>query len=296
MVLSKYLSFVKIEHSVFSFFIVFSGFFLSHVIHPIITIDVMSVILIFCATVTARSAGFGFNRLIDYKIDALNPRTLKRHIPSGIISLRESKIFIGINIFLFLFFCFLIHPICLYLSFIPIILFWIYPYLKRFTCLCHFGLGGSWGLAPLGGWIAGVLSVSSLSLSLISASIVYLVLFSILWITGFDIIYALLDEEFDRQHHIRSIPAFFGHKKSILLSLVLHILSIVCLSILFFSFLSAYALIFLIGIVGCFIYIYINLYRLKKLDKFVQNVFVPINAIISILVFLMTVSEYIFIS
>ena len=174
--------------------------------------------------VTARNSAMSFNRYIDRHIDAQNPRTKSRELPSGTLSPHSVLIFFIINAALFIACCYTINTLCFYLSFPTLVIICGYSYTKRFTWFCHFILGLSLSIAPSGAYIAitGTLSLPILLLS----SIV------ILWVTGFDILYSLPDEEHDRTHHLHSIPQHFGRKQAFWISRATHLL-VVPLLILF---------------------------------------------------------------
>lgn len=170
--------------------------------------------------VFARNAAMAFNRYLDRDIDAKNPRTATRDIPAGKISAKEALIFVIINCALFIATTYFINPLCFYLSPIAIFVVLFYSYTKRFTALCHLVLGLGLGLAPIGAYIAvtGHFSIVPILYS-------FAVLF---WVSGFDIIYALQDEEFDRAEQLHSIPSALGIKNALRLSSFLHLLSAAC--------------------------------------------------------------------
>lgn len=165
--------------------------------------------------VFARSAAMAFNRYLDRHYDALNPRTAKREIPAGIIKPQHALVFTIINSLLFITITWFINPSCFYLSFIALFITLFYSYTKRFTALCHIVLGVGLALAPIGAFLA-VTSYFTLLPVLFSFSV-------LTWVAGFDIIYALQDEEFDRSNKLHSIPAALGVKNALLVSTLLHI-------------------------------------------------------------------------
>ncbi len=229
--MKKFLSFVKIEHTLFSLPIVFAGSLLAlpNGTYP----TLKQALLIFFAVLGARSAGFAMNRVIDKDIDAKNPRTKIREIPSGIISVQSAWIFIAINSLIFLIAAALISPLCLMLAPIPLLLFFIYPFLKRFTMWAHLGLGIAWGIAPLGGFLAIDPAISPFE-RLIAP--ILLAVFCIFWVAGFDVVYALLDEQSDRETGVRSIPAALG-KDAIMVSELLHFAAFLILGLFVHGFL-----------------------------------------------------------
>ena len=210
---------VTISHTVFVLPLIFSGYlFISK---DFIFIDLL---LITIASFGARNIAFIFNRYTDREIDKENPRTLSRPIPSGKTS---NKFLISFFILSFLIFIIPSLILCkstLYLIPIPIILFYIYPFLKRFTYLCHHFLGLVLSLSPLAGFY--VYDCSTLNI----LDMLPLSIFTFFWISGFDILYALQDYESDVKNKIFSIPSYFGKKRAILISFLSFILAIFILS------------------------------------------------------------------
>lgn len=169
--------------------------------------------------VTARSAAMAFNRYIDRHFDSKNPRTAIREIPSGQIQPTSALIFTVISAALFMLFAFLINKLCFYLSPVALIVILGYSYTKRFTPLCHLVLGLGLSLAPIGAYLA-----------LTEQFAVVPILFSVVvffWVGGFDIIFALQDEEFDRGEGLKSIPVLMGKARALRLSEVMHLIAAV---------------------------------------------------------------------
>jgi 4-hydroxybenzoate polyprenyltransferase len=217
--LRAYAGFVKLEHTVFSLPIIFAGTLLHERRWP----DPALTGLILLAAIGGRVMAMGLNRLIDAEIDARNPRTQGRELPRGAMGRREAWAIVGIAGLLYLAAAAAIAPICLALSPVPVALFVIYPYFKRFTALSHLGLGLAWSMAPLGGWLAASRSLNGI------AEVGWLWLFSVFWVAGFDVIYATMDEAFDRQERLHSLPAFLGRQKALGCSFLLHSAAIVAL-------------------------------------------------------------------
>ena len=165
----------------------------------------------------ARSAAMAFNRYLDRKFDEKNPRTAIREIPSGIITPKNALTFTIINCILFIVTTWFINPICFYLSPVALFVVLFYSYTKRFTALCHLVLGLGLSLAPIGAYLAVTGQFDWLPL-LFSFAVIF-------WVSGFDIIYALQDEEFDKNHQLHSIPAALGKKNALSVSELLHVLS-----------------------------------------------------------------------
>ena len=188
--MKTYAEFIKIEHTLFALPFAYIGALMAAKGIPNLRI----LILILFAFTSFRSAAMALNRIIDRDIDALNPRTKNRHIPAGLISLKEAYLIVLISLAIYFLSACLINETAFKLSPIPAITAYIYPYLKRHTCLSHFVLGLNLSYAPLGGWIS-VTNTLSLETELIPTLIAIAVIF---WVAGFDIIYALQDLEFDR--------------------------------------------------------------------------------------------------
>lgn len=167
--------------------------------------------------VTARNAAMAFNRYLDRSFDAQNPRTANREVPAGIISAKSALLFTVINCIIFIAATYFINPMVMYLSPIALFVVLFYSYTKRFTPLCHLVLGVGLGLAPIGAYlaVAGVFDAVPLFFSFIVLT----------WVSGFDIIYALQDEEFDKANNLNSIPAALGKKNALMVSNVLHVVS-----------------------------------------------------------------------
>lgn len=178
---------------------------------------VLRFILILFCMITVRSAAMAFNRYLDRKWDALNPRTAMREVPKGIITPKNALAFTIINCILFITVTFFINRICFYLSPVALAVVLGYSYTKRFTPLCHLILGLGLSLAPIGAYLA-VTGVFHWLPILFSLAVLF-------WVSGFDIIYALQDEEFDRSNRLYSIPAWLGKAKALRVSELLHLLS-----------------------------------------------------------------------
>lgn len=243
----NFIRFVKIEHSLFSLPVVFAGSFLAVSNGGAESMTPSRFFWILIAVLGARSAGFGLNRIADRAIDGENPRTRDREIPSGKISPAQAWAFVLVSSAVFMGAAGMLSKTCLALSPIPLVLFAIYPFLKRFTLWSHLGLGLAWGIAPLGGWLAlrpAILPVREM------APAILLSLFCVFWIAGFDVIYALLDEEFDRRSGLHSMPAVMGAKNAIRASEVLHAISFMLLGTLVQLYLNQTLPFVLLGVAG----------------------------------------------
>ncbi len=173
--------------------------------------------LIILCMVFARSAAMAFNRYLDRSFDAKNPRTAIREIPAGIIKANNVLWFTITNCLLFIACCFFINKLCFYLSPVALLVVLGYSYTKRFTPLCHLVLGLGLSLAPIGAYLA-VTGKFALLPVLFSLAVIF-------WVSGFDIIYSLQDEEFDKSHQLYSMPAWLGKAKALRVSEFLHLLS-----------------------------------------------------------------------
>lgn len=181
---------------------------------------------ILLALVGARNGANAINRLVDRNIDAKNPRTAGRHLPSGQVNVGEVMGLIIVCFALYLLAAFMLNPLCVVLSPLPVIIFLLYSYTKRFTWACHLVLGIACGGAPVGAWIAvkGNIDWASLVLGAVVT----------LWIAGFDIIYAVQDVKFDREENLFSIPSIFGVKNALMISTLFHIVAVGMLLHLYF--------------------------------------------------------------
>ena len=185
----------------------------------VLTVGVYLLFVILCM-IFARSAAMSFNRYLDRSFDAKNPRTAIREIPAGILKANNVLLFTIVNCILFITCTFFINKICFFLSPVALLVVLGYSYTKRFTPLCHLILGLGLSLAPIGAYLA-VTGMFSLLPLLFSFAVIF-------WVSGFDIIYALQDEEFDKSQKLYSIPAWLGKAKGLRVSEVLHLFSAAC--------------------------------------------------------------------
>lgn len=213
--MKNYLSLIKFSHTIFALPFALIGFFLA-TIQLASPIEWVKFIYVVLCMVFARSAAMAFNRYIDRDIDKANARTAEvREIPNGTITPKNALIFVVINCLLFIATTYFINPLCFYLSPVALLVVLGYSLTKRFTALCHVVLGVGLSLAPIGAYLAVTGEFDWLPLFFSFA-----VLF---WVSGFDIIYALQDEEFDKQQKLHSIPVMLGKKNALFLSSILHI-------------------------------------------------------------------------
>lgn len=221
--LRDYLSLIKFSHTVFALPFAFIGLTLGFIDLKNSGTEqpfqwMMLVKMLLCM-VFARSAAMSFNRYLDREFDALNPRTAKREIPAGVIKPGQALLFTIINCVLFVVTTWFINEACFYLSFVALFVILFYSYTKRFTALCHIVLGVGLSLSPIGAFLS-VTGYFALIPVLFSLSV-------LTWVSGFDIIYALQDEEFDRSQQLHSIPAAIGVRNSLIVSTLLHVCSAV---------------------------------------------------------------------
>ena len=214
----NYFALVRFSHTVFAMPFAMIGFSLG-IFKDENDFSIRMLLLIILCMIFARNAAMGFNRLADRRFDALNPRTKKREIPSGIINARAATIFIVINSILFILTTAFINRLTLLLSPVALLIVLGYSLTKRFTSLCHFILGLGLGLAPIGAYI----SVTG-KFSVIPVIYTFIVL---TWVSGFDIIYALQDDEFDTLNELHSMPSAKGRKRAIGISILVHLLTFI---------------------------------------------------------------------
>ena len=216
--LSNYTRLVKFEHTIFALPFALIGFFMAVVKEP----NGLSIILllkVIGCMILARNAAMGFNRYLDRSIDAANPRTAMREIPAGVVSPNKALAFVIINSLLFVVMSWWINNLCFYLSPVALLVILGYSYTKRVTPLCHFILSSGLALAPIGAYLAvtGQFAIAPLLFSMV-------VFF---WVSGFDIIYACQDVDFDRAYHLNSIPAMTGIKTALQLSVLVHLIAVI---------------------------------------------------------------------
>ena len=246
---------------------------------------VTRLLLVIGCMVFARSAAMAFNRYLDRSFDAKNPRTAIREIPSGIISPWNALLFTILSCVLFVACTFFINPICFYLSPVALAVVLGYSYTKRFTALCHLVLGLGLSLAPIGAYLAVTGSFALLP-----------VLFSIAvicWVSGFDIIYALQDVEFDQSQHLYSIPAKLGKKNALHVSELLHVLS--AAAVVTAGWYGSFGLLYWVGVllfVGMLIYQH-SIVKPDDLRK-VNIAFMTANGIASVVFAIFVIADLFF--
>ncbi|MCB8999585.1 MAG: UbiA family prenyltransferase [Bacteroidales bacterium] len=212
----NYMSMVKFGHTLFAMPFALTGFFLG-VMNTQKPLSWKLLLLVVLCMVFARNAAMAFNRFIDREIDSKNPRTALREIPAGIIKAKSALVFVILNSLAFMLTTWFINRVTFYLAPLALLIVLGYSLTKKFTSLCHFVLGIGLALAPIGAYLAvtGKFDLLPLFYSL-------LVLF---WVSGFDMLYALQDEDFDKSMNLRSIVVWLGRKGALRLSVIVHILS-----------------------------------------------------------------------
>jgi 4-hydroxybenzoate polyprenyltransferase len=220
--IKRYLSLVKFSHTVFAMPFAFIGFSLA-VFREDQSFSLKLLLLIILCMIFARNSAMGFNRIADRRFDALNPRTKEREIPRGAVSAKAATIFVIVNASLFIITTSFINRLTLYLSPVALLIILGYSLTKRYTSLCHFILGLGLSLAPVGAYIS---VTGSFSLLPVVYSLIVLT-----WSSGFDIIYALQDKDFDLGQDLKSLPSAVGLRKAIIISVFVHIITF-CLVIL----------------------------------------------------------------
>tara|TARA_B100000029_G_scaffold251023_1_gene248055 strand:+ start:162 stop:1073 length:912 start_codon:yes stop_codon:yes gene_type:complete len=232
---SEILEFVKVEHTLFSLPFVLIGFVLAD---NEFGSEVMDVVWIIVAAVGARGLAMALNRIVDRDIDAQNPRTASRHLPSGTMTMRAAWILAASFLGMLLIAAWMLNEVALKMAWLPVLAFVIYPYTKRVSWICHFWIGLCLALAPAGAWVAiaadthgwGSITgqVEGGSELLWYPEVFFISLGVALWISCFDINYALMDKEVDRSQGIRSFPARYGEEATMRLSVALTLGWLVC--------------------------------------------------------------------
>jgi 4-hydroxybenzoate polyprenyltransferase len=222
-VLLRHANLVRLPHTIFALPFALVGVVLASYVSPITIGDVIWVVVAFTS---ARFAAMGFNRIVDREIDARNPRTSSREIPSGQMSVREAGVAVVIASLVFLAAAWQLNPLCLVLA--PFALAWVffYSYTKRFTRWSHIALGIGLSIAPVGGYLAITGQWSSPWWMLIALAIAVAT-----WVGGFDILYALQDASFDRENGLYSVPSTFGEASALGIARVLHFITVVALAL-----------------------------------------------------------------
>ena len=273
-----YFKMIKFEHSVFALPFALMSMVLAANGLP----NSHTILWIVIAMVSARTAAMGINRYVDRDIDAANPRTKNRDLPKGNISANKTLAYTIAFIVIYFFSAYMLNRLTLILSPIPIILFVLYSYSKRYTAFCHLLLGLALGLAPIGAWIAVTGSISIIPI-IISLAVIF-------WVAGFDMLYAIQDLDFDRENDLFSIPALIGVRVTLILSKVSHIITLMFLISLFFNSSLGYIYISGLIIISAFMAYEHSLLSREDLSK-LNIAFFNINAYISVTLGLFTIAD-----
>ena len=275
--IKNYLSLVKFSHTIFAMPFALIGFVLglryNWINHQAFEQVWLKFFLVIVCMVTARSTAMAFNRYLDRHFDKLNPRTAIREIPAGIIKAEKALVFIGINMAIFIVATYFINTICFYLSPVALFVILFYSYTKRFTYLCHLVLGIGLSLAPIGAYLAVTGSFAVLPL-LFSFAVIF-------WVSGFDVIYALQDIDFDQSQSLYSIPSYWGLEKALNIARVLHVFSALFVIIAFY--IGGFHILYLLGLavfIGMLLYQH-SIVKPNDLSK-VNIAFMTANGIASI--------------
>ncbi len=242
------------------------------------------IILITAAFTGARTAANALNRIIDRDIDAKNPRTRGRHIPSGRVSMKEAYAVTALSGVVLAASAWLLRPLCFYLLPLAGFVFILYSYSKRFTFFSHLILGAACAGGTLGAWIAVTGGISLSSLVLTSANA--------LWVSGFDIIYSTQDTDFDRQENLYSVPAMFGKRVSMFVSAGSHILTILFLFV--FSFMEKRGLFFHVGTASVLVLLFTEHFIAWRRKNKIETASYSINKLIGVLFLVFTFCDVYF--
>lgn len=277
--MKNYLSLIKFSHTIFALPFALVGYVLG-IYQQGFAFEWRTLILVLLCMVFARSAAMAFNRWQDRDIDGKNPRTAVREIPAGTLSAQSVLLFVIANCVLFVTCTYFINDICFYLSPIALLVVLGYSYTKRFTSLCHLVLGVGLALAPIGAYLA-VTGTFDLVPVLYGVVVLFLV-------AGFDIIYSLQDEDFDRGLELNSIPVLVGKKKALWISILFHLVTTTAMLFAAYSVANMYGdhvnLLHWIG-VGIFVSLLVYQHTLVKADDLskVNLAFFTTNGIASII-------------
>ncbi len=271
--LLRHVNLVRLPHTVFALPFALVGVVLASYVAPITFRAVLWVVVAFT---TARFAAMGFNRIVDREIDALNPRTRSREIPSGAMAVREASVAVVVASLIFVLAAWQLNTLCLLLA--PVALVWVlfYSYTKRFTRWSHLVLGVGLSIAPVGGYLAITGRWSDPGWMLIALAMAVAA-----WVGGFDILYALQDVSFDRENGLYSVPSTFGEANALGIARALHLTTVAALAVAGFG-AGASALYFVGVLVAALLLLYEH--SLVKVDDFsrVDAAFFTMNGVISI--------------
>ena len=273
--LTVMLEMIKFKHTVFAMPFALMGAFLAERGFPSIRVFFWVVI----AMVGARTAAMTFNRIVDRRFDAANPRTAKRAIPAGEVSMAESWLMVVVSSILFFFACWMLNTLALIIAPFALSLTFIYSLTKRFTWLCHVVLGIALAFSPLGGWVAVSGSLTGFPW-LLSLGVLF-------WVAGFDCIYACLDADFDRDAGLYSMPSSFGRQKAFRLAVFFHVLAFIFFTLTGYQ--QELNFVYYIGIVltGCALFYQHFVVNPRDLTR-IQVSFFSMNGFIALTLFVAT--------
>jgi len=272
--LTKYSTFIKLEHTLFSLPLIFAGAVIAEASVP--SLRVIALILV--AATAARVVAMTLNRIIDREIDKRNPRTQGRHIPSGAMKLYEAWLIVFLSLGIYLLAAWLLNDVCLRLAWLPLVGFAAYPFFKRFTKWTHVGLGLVWSFVPVAGFLAVKPSWEGIAPAL------GLGVFSVFWLAGFDVIYATMDEDFDREAGVKSLPAAWGSKRALRFSAVMHGLAFLTLAVVYAVWFSGPITVMLLALAGAL------LFMEQWFSGYVDMAFFQLNAAIGFVIFFFVLS------
>jgi len=288
--INNYLSLIKFSHTVFALPFALIGFTLGILeVNGALTLEWFAhnwdlFLKVLLCMVFARSAAMAFNRYLDRRFDELNPRTAKREIPAGVIQPQHALLFTIISSVLFIVTTLFINLTVFYLSVVALFVILFYSYTKRITALCHIVLGVGLSLSPIGAYLA-VTGYFKLLPVLFSLTV-------LTWVSGFDIIYALQDEEFDREHRLHSIPAALGKSNALTVSNLLHLLT--AIFVIYAGYAGGFGWLFWVG-AGIFITLLVYQHLIVKPHDLsrVNMAFANTNGTASILFALFSIASFI---
>jgi 4-hydroxybenzoate polyprenyltransferase len=287
--LNKWLSFVRFSHTVFALPFALAAVAVAAREHrgwP--GWRIFGLVLV--AMVCARTCAMAFNRIVDRKFDALNPRTAARHLPTGQVSLYGAGMLCALSGAGLIGASFLLNPLCFYLSPVALVIICFYSLTKRFTDYTHVFLGLALALAPVGAWLAvkgTAVSVLEILQMIVLAAVV------VLWLVGFDIIYGLQDYEFDRTHGLRSLVVAWGPKNALQAAFLSHL--VMCGLLLIFGLLCKFRIAYLVGwmiIVGCLVLE--HWIARRRSFNWINVAFFRLNAVVSAVFLIITLTEVVF--
>jgi len=288
-VIQKWGSFVRFSHTVFALPFALAAMMVAARDHrgwP----GWKTFLLILAAMVSARTCAMAFNRIVDRRFDALNPRTRNRHLPAGQISLASAILLCAISGAGLVAASYFLNPLCFYLSPVALLVICFYSLTKRFTDYTHVFLGVALALAPIGAWLA----VKGGNLSTLEIlQMIDLALAVVLWLVGFDIIYALQDHDFDKSHGLHSLVVAWGPKNALAAAFLAHM--VMCGLLLLFGVLCRFRLAYLIGwfiIVGCLVLEH-WIARRRSLN-WINVAFFRLNALVSAVFLVVVATEVLF--